>query len=118
MDKDIYLYRMFATIAIWLAFAGIMIFAGWNLNFVLALLLIVAAGYSTKVVWDYHEDFSQSRRGRASARRIAKTKRDENLSAARLLEVLDDGERDEIMRRLSAQQDGELVDLESLTHAR
>ena len=46
---------------------------------------------------------------------FAKHKRDEgDTAASRLLDVLDDEERDEIMRRLSAQNDGELVDIDSL----
>ena len=114
-DKEIYLYRMFTTMAIWIAFAAIMIFVGWNLNVVLSGMLIIAAGISTKFVWDYHEDFSRNRGARMTRREIQKAKRESAVDASRLLAVLDEGERDEIMRRLS-HEDGELVDLDKLAN--
>ena len=111
-----HLDRLIATAIIWGAFTAIMIASSASHDGFIVVVLAIAAAASTSTMWE-----SIGKEGRRGAElsegervRIAKHKRDEQSAASRLMDVLDDEEREEIMRRLSAQNDGELVDLDSL----
>ena len=108
--SDMYRYQMITTIAIWCALAAIMIASPILQNLALSIMLLVAAAGSTKFVWDHHEDaWTPGRRDR-----MGKAKRSGHDRVARLVQTLDEDERADLLARLSAEQDGELVDIDTL----
>ena len=113
-----HLDRLIATAIIWGAFTAIMIVSDASRDGFIVVVLAIAATVATSTMWESigKEEGRSSAVTDAERVKIAKHKRDEQGAAARVLEVLDDEEREEIMRRLSAQNDGETVDLDSLLH--
>ena len=104
--------RLMTTAIIWGAFTAIMIAApNVSDNFIIVIVLGIAAAASTSSVWEGAKpDQADSKTGTHSE----KAKRRERDPIARLVEVLDEDERAELRRRLIADQDGELVDLDTL----
>ncbi|RMG82682.1 MAG: hypothetical protein D6712_14240 [Chloroflexi bacterium] len=98
--------RTMATIAIWGAFAAILIAApGVTGNIFIIIVLAILTGASTHQIWETSGDSADDDQARKT-KRIDKTER--------FLASLSDEELEVLRQRLMAESDGEMVDLESL----
>ncbi len=104
----IYVARMITTIAIWGIFAAILIFVpDITDNFLLMVILAVAMAVSTEKIWQVVPEISGlDSSNYEKAKRYDKTER--------FLASLNDEELEALRLRLMAENDGEMVDLESL----
>ncbi len=106
-----HLDRVIATFVIWTAFAAILIAApNVTLDGFIVLVLAIAAALPTAIMW---ENTRPAKEGESAEEKSAKAKR-EHSPIARLVEVLDEDELEELRQRLMADEDGELVELDML----
>jgi len=106
-----HLDRVIASSVIWVAFAAILIAAPnvTNDGFIV-MVLAIAAAVPTAIMWD---STRTAKEGESAEEKSGKAKR-EHSPIARLVEVLDEDELEELRQRLIADEDGELVELDTL----
>ncbi len=106
-----HLDRVIATSVIWTAFAAILI-AAPNVSHdgFIVMVLAIAAGVPTAIMW---ESTRPEEDDESAEEKSTKSKR-QHSPIARLVEVLDEDELEELRQRLMANEDGELVELDTL----